>query len=141
MSHQIQLLTPENGNFLNNLKKISFYVQNRSSRPRVDPCPPMSISAISKQRKIFHFVNFWDVSMRKEQQQPLGLINFAKVWSEHILKINTESHKVWASQNKRFLIGSCEFGHPGLIGLKGWVNLAMIPLCQKCPNRVGTTRG
>ena len=30
----------------------------------------MSISAIFKQRKIFHFQNFWDVSMRKEQQQP-----------------------------------------------------------------------
>ena len=32
--------------------------------------PPMSISAIFKHRKIFHFQNFWDVSMRKEQQQP-----------------------------------------------------------------------
>ena len=31
---------------------------------------PLSISAIVKQRKIFHFQNFRDVSMRKEQQQP-----------------------------------------------------------------------
>ena len=35
-------LPPENGF---NFKKMSFYVQNRSSRPKIDP---MSISAISK---------------------------------------------------------------------------------------------
>ena len=50
------------------LKKTSFYVQNRSSRSKIDP--PMSISTTFKQRKIFHFQNFWDVSMTKEQQQP-----------------------------------------------------------------------
>ena len=52
--------------------------------------------------------------MRKEQQQPPLLFTFAKIWSEDVLKIKTKSHKVWASQNTRFLIGSCEFGHPGL---------------------------
>ena len=31
--------------------------------------PPMSISAIFKQRNIFHFQNFWDVSMTKDQRQ------------------------------------------------------------------------
>ena len=46
-------LPPENGF---NFKKMSFYVQNRSSRPKIDP--PMSISAISKQRKIFSFCKF-----------------------------------------------------------------------------------
>ena len=33
-SHQIRLFTPENGF---NIKKMSFYVQNRSSRPKIDP--------------------------------------------------------------------------------------------------------
>ena len=26
-----------------------------------------------------------------------GLSNFGKIWSEHVLKIETKSHKVWAS--------------------------------------------
>ena len=38
------------------LKNATFYVQNRSSRPKIDP--PMSISAIFKQRKIFSFSKF-----------------------------------------------------------------------------------
>ena len=71
---------------------------------------PKSISAIFKQKNIFQFQNFWDVSMRKEQQK---LINFAKIWSERALRIKTISHHVWASYSKRFLIGSCEFGHSG----------------------------
>ena len=46
-------LPPENGfNFL----KMSFYVQNRFSRPKIDH--PMSISAIFKHRKIFSFSKF-----------------------------------------------------------------------------------
>ena len=32
--------------------------------------------------------------MRKEQQQPPPRINFAEVWSEHILKIKTKIQKV-----------------------------------------------
>ena len=75
---------------------------------------PMSISTIFKQNKIFHFQNFWDVSMEKQQQQPLWLINFAKIWSECALRIKTKRHQVSASKSKRFLIVSCEFGHPGL---------------------------
>ena len=47
-------LPPENGF---NFKKMSFYVQNRSSRPKIDP-PPMSISAIFKRRKNFSFSKF-----------------------------------------------------------------------------------
>ena len=47
-------LSPENGF---NFKKTSFYVQNRSSRPKIDP-PPMSISTIFKRRKIFSFSKF-----------------------------------------------------------------------------------
>ena len=95
-----------------NFKKMSFYVQNRSSRPKIDPsCQFQEFSSIGK---IFHFQNFWDVSMRKEQQQPPWLTNFAKMWPKGVSRIKTKSHQVWASLDKRFLIGSCEFGHPGL---------------------------
>ena len=58
-------LPPENGF---NFKKMSFYVQNRSSRPKIDP--PCRFQQFSSIGKIFHFQNFWDVSMRKEQQHP-----------------------------------------------------------------------
>ena len=47
--------------------------------------------------EIFSFCKFWDLLMRKQQQQPPRLINFAKIWSEHVLKINMESHNIWAS--------------------------------------------
>ena len=102
-------LPPENGF---NFKKMSFYVQNRSSRPKIDP--PCQFQQFSSIGKIFHFQNFWDVSMRKEQQQPPWLTNFAKMWPKGVSRIKTESHQVWASLDKRFLIGSCEFGHLGL---------------------------
>ena len=102
-------LPPENGF---NFKKLGFYVQIRSSWPKIDPS--CQFQQFSYRGKFFHFPNFWDVSMRKEQQQPPWQINFAKIWSECALKIKTKSHQVWASLGKRFLIGSCEFGHPGL---------------------------
>ena len=59
-------LPPENGF---DFKKTSFYVQNRSSRPKIDP-PPCQFQQFSSRGKFFHFQNFWDVSMTKEQQQP-----------------------------------------------------------------------
>ena len=62
-SHQIRLFTPEF-----NFKKMSFYVQNRSSRPKIDPT--CQFQPFPSREKFFHFVNFWDVSMRKKQQQP-----------------------------------------------------------------------
>ena len=65
-------------------------VQNRSYRPKVDPCQFQQFQA----QEFFHFVNFWDVSMRKEQQQPLWLINFAKIWSERVLRIKTKSQSL-----------------------------------------------
>ena len=46
-------LPPENGF---NLKKMSFYVQNRSSRPKIDP--PCQFQQFSNIGKIFHFQNF-----------------------------------------------------------------------------------
>ena len=57
-------LPPENGF---NFKKTSFYVQNRSSRPKIDPHVNFNNF---QEEEIFHFQNFWDVSMTKEQQQP-----------------------------------------------------------------------
>ena len=58
-------LPPENGF---NFKEASFYVQNRSSRPKIDP--PCQFQQFSSRGKFFHFQNFWDVSMMKEHQQP-----------------------------------------------------------------------
>ena len=63
---RLDYLPPENGF---NFKKTSFYVQNRSSRPKIDP--PCQFQQFSRRGKFFHFQNFWDVSMTKEQQQPL----------------------------------------------------------------------
>ena len=102
----------ENGR--NFFEKMSFYVQNRSSGPKIDP--PCQFQQFSSRGKFFHFVNVWDVSIRKNQQQRPWLTNFAKIWSEHFSEIKTKSHKVWASWSRRFLIGNCEFGHPGLWG-------------------------
>ena len=62
---QFGYLPPENGF---NLKKMSFYVQNRSSRPKIET--PCQFQQFSKRGKFFHFQNFGDVSMTKEQQQP-----------------------------------------------------------------------
>ena len=58
-------LPPENGfNFLKN----EFYVQNRFSQPKVGlPC---QFQQFIRQMEIFHFQNFLDVLMTKEQQQP-----------------------------------------------------------------------
>ena len=64
-SHPIRLFTPKNGF---NFKKTSFYVQNRSSRPKIDP--PCQFQQFSSRGKFFHFQNFWDVSMMKKKQQP-----------------------------------------------------------------------
>ena len=64
-------LSPENGF---NVQKMGFYVQNCSSRPKIDP--PCQFQQFSSRGKIFHFQNFWDISMRKEQQQPPWFTNF-----------------------------------------------------------------
>ena len=58
---------------------------------------PMSISAISKQRKIFSFSKFFGRLNKKRAAATPWLINFAKIWSESVLKIETKSRKVWAS--------------------------------------------
>ena len=110
ISRKIRLFTTRKTGLT--LKKMSFYVLNHSSRPKIDP--PCQLHQFSSRGNFSHFQNFWGVSIRKEQPPPRRLINFAKIWSEHVLRIKTKSQKVWASYNKRFLIGSCEFGHPGL---------------------------
>ena len=33
--------------------------------------------------------------MKKEEQQPPWLTNFAKIWLERVLRIETKSHQVW----------------------------------------------
>ena len=54
--------------------------------------PHVNFSNFQEEEK-FHFQNFWDVSMRKEQQQPPGSTNFAKIWPKGVLRIKTEVAK------------------------------------------------
>ena len=72
------------------MSRISFL------HPKLTPPPNVNFSNFQVE-EIFSFCKFWDPLMRKEQQQPPRLINFAKIWSEHVLMINTESHNIWAS--------------------------------------------
>ena len=44
-----------------NLKKMRFFVQGRSFQPKIDP---LSISAISKQKKFLHFQNVLEISTK-----------------------------------------------------------------------------
>ena len=85
-------LPPENGL---SFQKLVFISTTVLLEPKLTPLPPPSLCQFQQfpsRGQFFHFVNFWDLLMRKEQQQPPRLINFAKIWSEHVLKINTESH-------------------------------------------------
>ena len=51
-----------------NFEIRSFYVQILSFRPKIDHL--CQFQQFSSRGNLFHFQNFWDVSMRKEQQQP-----------------------------------------------------------------------
>ena len=85
-SHRIRVFTPAKWVYL----KKSFYFQNCSSRP-------MSISSIFKQRKSFSFSKVLRHLNEKRTVATPWLINFAKNWSGHVLKIETTNHKVWVS--------------------------------------------
>ena len=74
-------------------KKIVFMSKIIFLDPKLTPHVNFSNFQVEE---IFSFCKFWDLLMRKEQQQPPRLINFAKIWSEHVLKINTERHDIWA---------------------------------------------
>ena len=54
-SDRIRLFTPEN---LFNFKKVSCYVQNRSSRRKIDPPPHANFSNF-QEREIFSFPKFF----------------------------------------------------------------------------------
>ena len=76
-------------------KKIVFMSRIIFLDPKLTP-PHVNFSNFQVE-EFFSFCKFGDLLMRKEQQQPPRLINFAKIWSEHVFKINTESHNIWAS--------------------------------------------
>ena len=80
---------------------MSFYVQNRSSRLKIDPPSQCQFSNFQAEN-FLHFQNVLDVSMRKEHQQPPWLINVSKISSKNVLWINTKSHKAWTSEDRRF---------------------------------------
>ena len=50
-------------------ERMGFYVQKRSFQPKIDH--PCQFQQFSSRRNFFIFKIFLDVSMRKEQQQPL----------------------------------------------------------------------
>ena len=81
------------------LKQKSFYVQIRSFRPKIAP-PPCQFQQFLNRAKYFHFQNFWDVSMRKGQQQPPDWPILLK--SEHVLKMKSKIHKFGHGRVKGF---------------------------------------
>ena len=91
------------------LKKWLFVSRIVLLYPKLSPCQCQKYSSWGK---FFHFQSFWNVSMRKERQQPPWLINFAKIWSEHVLKIKTKSQKFGLLIERFLKNANCEFGHP-----------------------------
>ena len=85
-SNQIQIINPQMMGLT--WKKLSFYVQNCSFKPKMYP----SFQA----KEIFSLSNFFRRLDEKKQQQPPGLTNFARIWAEYASKLKL-SHKVWAS--------------------------------------------
>ena len=47
--------------------------------------------------KIFSFSKFSGRLDEKRAAVNAGLINFAKIWSEHVSRIESKSHQVWVS--------------------------------------------
>ena len=83
ISHWIRIFTPENGS---NFKK------NESSESRIfvlDPklTPHVNFSNFQAEKNFVIFKIFDMSPSKKEWQQPPWWINFAKIWSELILKI------------------------------------------------------
>ena len=76
-------LPPENGF---SFKKMRFYVQTRSSRPKIDPHVNFSNFQVEEIFSFSKFLGRLD-EQPPQQQQPPWLINFANIWSEHVLRI------------------------------------------------------
>ena len=107
-----------------NFKKMSFYVQNRSSRPKIDP-PSMSISTIFKHRKNVSFSKFLGRLDEKRAAATPWLTNFAKMWPKGVSRIKLKVTKFGHHRIRGFwlaavslAIRACEPPPPGLIGLK-----------------------
>ena len=104
-----------------NLKKCVFISKIVLPGPKLTP---MSISAISRQRKCFHFVNFWTPRWEKNSSNPPDQSILLKFGQNMFYGWKLKVTKFGHHRIMRFLIGSCEFGHlglwvpPGLIGLK-----------------------
>ena len=86
---------------------MSLTLKKRFFMSRIVLSDPKLTSAVNfnyfEAEENFFVSTFLDVSMRKEQEEPLGRLMLLKV-----------CHKVWVSYDKRFLNGSCESCHPGL---------------------------
>ena len=64
---------------------MSFYVQNRSSRPKIGS--PCQFQQFSSRGKFFHFQNFWGrLDEKRATAAPPLIDHFAKIWSERVLR-------------------------------------------------------
>ena len=84
---------PENGL---RLKKLVFMSRIVFLDPKLTPPPNVNFSNFQVE-EIFSFCKFLGPLDEKRAEEPPRLINFAKIWSEHVLKMNTGSHNIWAS--------------------------------------------
>ena len=75
---ELGFLPKENGFNLKKVNCLSFYVQNRSSQPKIDPHVNFSNF---QDEDIFSFKKLLNILMTKKQKQPSSMINFAKIWS------------------------------------------------------------
>ena len=101
-SQQIRPLAENGFNFKNNesLCPESFFLTQN--------WPPCQFQQFPNRGKIFSFCRLLGRLSEKRVVATPWSTNFAKIWSKHVLNISL------GIMSKRFLIGSCEFGHPSL---------------------------
>ena len=80
-----------------NVSKMGFYVQNRSSRPKIDPPPPNVNFSNFQAEENFSFSKFWGRLNEKRAAATPLIDKFAKIWPKGVLKIKTKIHQVRAS--------------------------------------------
>ena len=102
-------LPPENGF---KFKNMTCYVRNGSSPSKIDL--PGQFRLFQTEENLFIFKILGTSRWEKSSIPSPWLINFAKIWSENVLRIKSKICKVWASWSKTFVIGSFEFACPDL---------------------------
>ena len=95
---------------------MSFYVQNHPSRPKIDPL--CQFQHFPSRGRFFHFQNFLDLSMRKEQHQPPSWSILLNVFAEHVLRIKLKVTKFRHHRIRGFWMAAANLqGNPGPVSL------------------------